>query len=148
MLTNPEFKHRTFAPASKSKVHVKHKLGGDRQNISAHNNKTKNKVTQLKFVSRTCSSGEQTSGGAGTMTMDSNNIFPKLDLSIPEQKHKLEQRRKMISYGKNTVGYTEYIRQIPKERRKKRSMETPMTPDHTLDIPNKRWLGQIRAWYV
>lgn len=25
-------------------------------------------------------------------------------------------------------------------------METPSTPDYTLDMPNKRWTGQVRAW--
>ena len=54
----------------------------------------------------------------------------------------------MISYGKNTAGYEEYLKQVPTEKRRKRNMETPMTPDYTLDIPNKRWMGQVRAWYV
>lgn len=25
-------------------------------------------------------------------------------------------------------------------------MDTPSTPDYTLDMPNKRWTGQVRAW--
>lgn len=90
---------------------------------------------KLKFHSSSCSaSAVETSA------------FPKLDLSKPEHKRRLDQRRKMISYGKNTMGYDAYIRQVPKEKRRKRNMETPMTPDYTLDIPNKRWMGQVRAW--
>lgn len=90
---------------------------------------------RLKFHSKTC-----TSSSADTLTFD------KLDPSIPEQKRRLDQRRKMISYGKNTSGYEEYLKKVPKEKRRNRCMETPMTPDYTLDIPNKRWVGQVRAW--
>lgn len=91
---------------------------------------------RLKFHSASCASSK------------AEDVFPKLDPSIPEQARRMEQRRRMISYGKNTVGYEEYLRQVPKEKRNRRSMETPTTPDHTLDIPNKRWQGQIKAWYV
>ena len=27
-------------------------------------------------------------------------------------------------------------------------MITPSTPDHTLDIPNKKWNGMVRSWRV
>jgi hypothetical protein len=91
---------------------------------------------KLKFHSKTCSSSTSTEA----------LTFQKLDPSIPEQKRRLEQRRKMISYGKNTSGYEEYLKQVPKEKRRSRCMETPATPDYTLDIPNKRWVGQVRAW--
>jgi hypothetical protein len=90
---------------------------------------------RLKFHSKTC------------LSSSSENLeFNNLDSSNPEQKRRLEQRRKMISYGKNTAGYEEYLKQVPKEKRQRRNMDTPMTPDCTLDIPNKRWMGQIRAW--
>lgn len=90
---------------------------------------------RLKFHSKTCVSSSF-----------ENLEYSKLDPSIPEHKRRLEQRRKMISFGKNTTGYEAYLKQVPKEKRQRRNMDTPMTPDHTLDIPNKRWLGQVRAW--
>ena len=152
MLTDPTSTHRLPAPpAKKSQPNVKHttqKRGGDHRILeSRHNakrggdgdNNNKNNVKQLKFVSQTCSAASSEHGSGAT-------VFQKLDLTIPEQKRKMEQRQKMVSYGKNTCGYAEYIQQVPKETRMKRSMETPMTPDYTLDIPNKRWQGQIRAW--
>ena len=73
--------------------------------------------------------------------------FRKLDPSDPAHVRRIQQRRRMISFGKNTVGYEEYIKQVPKESRRARSMKTPMTPDYSLDIPNKRWTGLVRAWY-
>jgi hypothetical protein len=27
-------------------------------------------------------------------------------------------------------------------------MDTPSTPDHTLDVPNKKWNGMVRAWWA
>ena len=151
MLTDPTSTHRLLPapPAKKSQPNAKHttvpKYGNrileNRQNAKqgGDKNNNNNNVKQLQFVSQTCSTTSLEHGSAAT-------VFHKLDLTIPEQKRKMEQRQKMVSYGKNTCGYAEYIQQVPKEKRMKRSMETPMTPDYTLDIPNKRWQGQIRAW--
>jgi hypothetical protein len=80
--------------------------------------------------------------------MDIEPEFPPLDPSNEIHARRIEQRRKMISLGKNTTGYDEYLKQVPKDKRRKRSMKTPMTPEHKVDIPNKRWTGLVRAWYV
>ena len=74
--------------------------------------------------------------------------FDKLDPKDPVQAKRIQQRRKAISKGKNTAGYDAYIRQVSKESRRPRSMATPATPDPTIDISQKRWNGQVRAWYV
>jgi Histone RNA hairpin-binding protein RNA-binding domain len=72
--------------------------------------------------------------------------FDKLD---PDQfARRIEQRRRAVQHGKNTVGYEEYRKQVPKEERRPRSMQHPSTPDPTLDIPTKRWQGLVKAWYV
>jgi len=75
-------------------------------------------------------------------------VFNKLDPKNPQHARKIQQRRKAIGNGKNTVGYDIYCRSISKEKRQKRSMITPSTPDHTLDIPNKKWNGMIRSWRI
>jgi hypothetical protein len=72
--------------------------------------------------------------------------YPPLDSTDPEDIHRMDQRRKQIVKGKNTVGYSEYVKQVPKEQRLARSMATPMTPDASLKIPNKRWNGLVKAW--
>jgi histone RNA hairpin-binding protein len=56
------------------------------------------------------------------------------------------QRQKQINKGKNTVGYDEYCRRVPKDQRRPRCMDTPSTPDYTLDIPNRQWNGMVKAW--
>jgi hypothetical protein len=78
---------------------------------------------------------------------DQEAVFPKLDMTVPHQAHKIQQRRKAITKGKNTVGYDEYCTRVQKDQRWQRSMETPSTPDPTLDIPNKKWNGMVKAWY-
>jgi len=71
----------------------------------------------------------------------------KLDPAIPQESQRAQTRYKMLQKGKNTAGYDEYLKAIPKENRSKIA-EHPTTPDHTLDIPNRRWQGQVKAWYV
>jgi hypothetical protein len=72
--------------------------------------------------------------------------FNKLDPKDPEHLKRIEQRKKDIAKGKNTAGYHAYTQQVPKEKRRIRSMETPSTPDATLDISKKRWQGLVKAW--
>lgn len=71
--------------------------------------------------------------------------FRILDESIPQDAARLKTRANMIKKGKNTIGYDEYLKTVKKESRR-RIPEHPMTPDHTLDIPNRRWQGQVKAW--
>lgn len=78
--------------------------------------------------------------------MDLDPIFPKLNQSDPVHARRIQQRRKTVAMGKNTLGYAAYVEQVPKHKRRIRSMDTPSTPDHTLDIPNRRWQGMIQAW--
>jgi hypothetical protein len=78
--------------------------------------------------------------------MDCEPQFPKLDPKDPAHAKRMVQRCKTVSKGKNTAGYESYIEQVPTEKRRLRSMATPMTPDATLDIPSKRWLGLVKAW--
>jgi hypothetical protein len=80
------------------------------------------------------------------LKIDIDPEFLPLDPSNEIHARRIEQRRKMISLGKNTTGYAEYLKQVPKDKRRQRSMKTPMTPEHKVDIPNKRWTGLVRAW--
>jgi hypothetical protein len=79
---------------------------------------------------------------------DVEDQFTKLNPTDPVHGKKIQQRKKALTKGKNTAGYDLYLQKVPKEKRRIRSMNTPSTPDPTLDIPNKRWQGMIRAWYV
>mmetsp|Transcript_22381 Transcript_22381/g.27345 ORF Transcript_22381/g.27345 Transcript_22381/m.27345 type:complete len:335 (-) Transcript_22381:469-1473(-) len=71
--------------------------------------------------------------------------IPPLDASKPEHARRIQQRRRMILFGKNTVGYDEYLQKVPKEKRR-RCPEHPQTPDYTKDIPTRRFQGLVKAW--
>jgi len=94
-------------------------------------------LKKIKFHSKSC---EDYSKQA--------SVYHKLDPKNPQHARKIEQRQKTIDKGKNTIGYDIYSRTVKKEKRRKFSMITPSTPDHTVDIPNKKWLGMIRSWRV
>ena len=73
--------------------------------------------------------------------------FRRLDPSNPAEAKRINTRKKQVQKGKNTVGYDLYIKKISKESRKK-IPEHPSTPDYRADIPNRRWLGQLKAWRI
>lgn len=73
--------------------------------------------------------------------------FRKLDPSNPVEAKRINTRQKQIEKGYNTAGYDEYVRKVPKESRKK-ILEHPSTPDWKADIPNRRWLGLVKAWRI
>mmetsp|Transcript_37009 Transcript_37009/g.37664 ORF Transcript_37009/g.37664 Transcript_37009/m.37664 type:complete len:272 (+) Transcript_37009:22-837(+) len=59
--------------------------------------------------------------------------------------HKIQTRMKQISYGKNTMGYDNYIAQVPKHMRKG-YLEHPRTPDPYEKQSKRTFDGRIRAW--
>ncbi len=81
-----------------------------------------------------------------TKTMPMEAEVPKLDPNNPEHARRIRQRRRQIMFGKNTAGYEEYVKKVPRHKRKFKSLEHPTTPDHLADIPTKRWQGQMNAW--
>ena len=80
------------------------------------------------------------------MTLDNPSDFNDLDPVNPVHACRIQQRRRMILLGKNTAGYEEYSKQVPRHKRRPRSMKHPATPDYQKDIPNKRWQGLVKAW--
>jgi len=75
-----------------------------------------------------------------------DETIPKLDSSDPKLAKRIHQRRRQVLFGKNTAGYEEYIKKVPRHKRRPRSLDCPMTPDHMSDIPTKRWQGLMNAW--
>ena len=113
--------------------------GGQRdgkQNKRQQNNKSRHPVCHTKKI---VSPDETT-----TMPMEAE--VPKLDPKNPDHARRIRQRRRQVLFGKNTAGYEEYAKKIPKHKRKFKSLDHPTTPDHLVDIPTKRWQGQINAW--
>jgi hypothetical protein len=80
-------------------------------------------------------------------TILDGQVVPSLLQTDPVHSLRMKQRLKQIDLGKNTSGYDVYISAVPKRQREERNGQLhPVTPDHTKDIPNRRWLGLVKAW--
>jgi len=148
--------------------HLPPQLNPRSENVrSQSSNKIRNESNAAPTSSSTCrhpwlqyrSQNDATSNGKiedddshlpsfSTERPTSNKLMdlPRLDLENPDHVHKIIKRRKMISYGKNTVGYDEYVKKVPKHKRIPRRSDHPCTPDSTIDIPWKRFHGLVKAW--
>jgi hypothetical protein len=110
------------------------------KNGSRHPSNSNNTVNQHPIHTKKIISPNETT----TMPMEAE--VPKLDPNNPEHARRIRQRRRQVLFGKNTIGYEEFIKKVPKHKRKFKSLEHPQTPDYLADIPTKRWQGQINAW--
>jgi hypothetical protein len=63
-------------------------------------------------------------------------------LDKDSEAHRLAQRQKQIDYGKNTVGYQNYLAAVPKEQRER--FTHPSTPDIHVQIGKRQWDGLVR----
>ncbi|XP_046966024.1 histone RNA hairpin-binding protein [Vanessa cardui] len=55
----------------------------------------------------------------------------------------LQRRQKQIDYGKNTVGYHNYLQQVPMDKRTK---DDPKTPDKYTKYSRNSWDMLIKIW--
>jgi len=113
---------------------------------SSSNNNTSTTPRDVNSNNQSNTASANTASTATSTAKVMEPEFQKLDQSDPVHARRIQQRRRMVAFGKNTVGYDEYIQQVPKHKRRPRCMKHPMTPDHTLDIPTKRWQGLVKAW--
>lgn len=79
--------------------------------------------------------------GIRTPLSQKSNYSLNVDFEYDE--NVIRRRQKQIDYGKNTLGYQNYIQQIPKAERKK---ENPRTPNKHLKYSRRSWDQQIRIW--
>ncbi|GBG00250.1 hypothetical protein Rsub_12894 [Raphidocelis subcapitata] len=60
---------------------------------------------------------------------------------------RLAQREKQVMYGKNTQAYQNYVRMVPRHKRKLRGKDAdPQTPDIKLKASKRCWAGLVRKW--
>lgn len=80
--------------------------------------------------------------------MSSNSKAQKL-VNFEEERESDQQRLlarlKQIGYGKNTVGYENYIRAVPKSKRQSYK-EHPRTPDPEEKQSKRNFEGKVKAW--
>jgi len=68
---------------------------------------------------------------------------PRGDGPREKDEHRLQQRQKQIEFGKNTIGYDNYTKKIPKARRKRGD---PQTPDKYDTCSKRAWDGRVKVW--
>ena len=60
--------------------------------------------------------------------------------------HKIQQRQKQIRFGKNTIGYDNYIKAVPKKDRQRHNNAHPKTPDVYLKVSKRQFDGLVQSW--
>lgn len=77
------------------------------------------------------------SSGDGSSQSSRKPMEYEKDLSI------LERRQKQIDYGKNTLGYENYMKQVPRDKRTK---DHPKTPPKHFKYSRRAWDGLVKVW--
>lgn len=80
---------------------------------------------------------ESTDSGDGSSQSSRRPVEYEKDIET------LVRRQKQIDYGKNTLGYENYLRQVPKEQR---TREHPKTPPKHIKYSRRAWDGLVRVW--
>lgn len=80
---------------------------------------------------------ESTDSGDGSSQSSRRPVEYEKDIEI------LVRRQKQIDYGKNTLGYANYLEQVPREQRTK---EHPRTPPKHIKYSRRAWDGLVRVW--
>lgn len=62
---------------------------------------------------------------------------------VESDQHRLSQRQKRIDMGKNTLGYVNYVRAVPKHKRRR---SDPQTPDIHMIASKRQFDGIVKAW--
>lgn len=77
------------------------------------------------------------SSGDGSSQSSRKPMQYEKDLAI------LERRQKQIDYGKNTLGYENYLQQVPRDQRNK---DHPKTPPKHIKYSRRAWDGVVKVW--
>lgn len=80
---------------------------------------------------------ESTDSGDGSSQSSRRPVEYEKDIEV------LVRRQKQIDYGKNTLGYENYVREVPKEQR---TREHPKTPPKHIKYSRRAWDGLVRVW--
>ncbi|KAI8436858.1 hypothetical protein MSG28_010311 [Choristoneura fumiferana] len=68
---------------------------------------------------------------------------PKRPMELESDPLILQRRQKQIDYGKNTVGYNNYLQKVPITNRTK---DDPKTPDKYAKYSRRSWDTLIKMW--
>eukprot|EP00877_Chromochloris_zofingiensis_P006539 jgi/Chrzof1/2138/Cz11g03280.t1 len=92
----------------------------------------------------------QLSSWADEMSVgDTESVSDDLEVEVEREigPAKLASRQRQIDFGKNTLGYEQYLKLVPKGRRRLMGKNhDPKTPDIALNCSNRAFLGLVKQW--
>ncbi|XP_059610444.1 histone RNA hairpin-binding protein [Phlebotomus argentipes] len=97
-------------------------------------------ATESKRKKDTTHRVRSTSNSSGSTNNSGNTKMKREYESDPEI---LMRRQKQIDFGKNTIGYDNYINQVPKAER---ASTDPNTPQKRFKYSRRAWDGLIKQW--
>lgn len=99
--------------------------------------------SRLRTVSDCSSTRGYTTSGSYKSSMESLSTNKSDAERYETDPEILSRRQKQIEYGKNTIGYDNYLKSIPKD---KRVAADPKTPPKNLRYSRRAWDGLIKSW--
>ena len=60
--------------------------------------------------------------------------------------HKIQQRQKQIRFGKNTIGYDNYVKAVPRKDRERGNIKHPWTPNPYEKMSKRAFDGLVHKW--
>eukprot|EP00879_Flechtneria_rotunda_P014387 GHRR01015034.1.p1 GENE.GHRR01015034.1~~GHRR01015034.1.p1 ORF type:complete len:479 (+),score=189.51 GHRR01015034.1:320-1756(+) len=96
---------------------------------------------------RHCLSYDADEGSDLAMDLDNQAGSDSEEEAFETDPKRLVARQKQIDFGKNTPGYVNYVKAVPKDKRKRFGKDhDPPTPDITVKMSKKAWDGVVKAW--
>uniref|UniRef100_A0A1B0CLE5 Histone RNA hairpin-binding protein RNA-binding domain-containing protein n=1 Tax=Lutzomyia longipalpis TaxID=7200 RepID=A0A1B0CLE5_LUTLO len=125
-----EEKFEKLVKEEKIRTPFKRRLSGESVSEESGESETKRMKEHRVRSSSTSSGSTNNSGSAKTKEFETD----------PDV---LMRRQKQIDFGKNTIGYDNYVNQVPREERK---ATDPNTPRKNIKYSRRAWDGLIKQW--
>ncbi|KAJ2949157.1 hypothetical protein O0L34_g6098 [Tuta absoluta] len=121
------------------------------ETLAKESNGRKSKKPRIKSSSTNSNSSRENSDNNRKRLRPNRKSESDTKASKPLRKHieletdpvVLQRRQKQIDYGKNTVGYSNYLKATPLDMRKK---DDPQTPEKYNKYSRRSWDQLIKIW--
>ncbi|XP_022117817.2 histone RNA hairpin-binding protein [Pieris rapae] len=123
-----------ITPTSENEMQQQNGRGATKEKMKSE---TKDRTSRRKKQKRHNSEHDTESVSSG------GSSKPKKQLEIETDPSVLQRRQKQIDFGKNTVGYQNYLSEVPISDRAK---EHPKTPDKYSKYSRRSWDMLIKIW--
>lgn len=113
---------------------------GTDEGLISHHHQQQHKKTKL---SEDDHGRERFRRESSSSSGDSSSQSSRKPMEFEKDASILERRQKQIDYGKNTLGYENYCKEVPREERTK---DHPKTPPKHIKYSRRAWDGLVKVW--